>query len=151
MRLDGKVRLEGRLIKNKDGKEIPEDEFIVFRPADNAVPRLLRGYRSICEALGASADQLAGIDGLIDRVDAWRAAHPDRCKVPDVEPGEIQLGGPSLDRRASVEDGIVELRKALDSLDYAPPEGQGLYLGRAAEALNDIAQAIGLKGKAPGQ
>ena len=36
MRMDTKVH--GTLIKNKDGKEIPEDELIVFRPADNAVP-----------------------------------------------------------------------------------------------------------------
>lgn len=33
MIMDGKAR--GTLVKNKDGREIPADEFIVFRPADD--------------------------------------------------------------------------------------------------------------------
>jgi hypothetical protein len=45
--LDSKVH--GTLIKNKDGKEIPPDEFIVFRPHDNAVPAMLAFYHRLLE------------------------------------------------------------------------------------------------------
>jgi hypothetical protein len=91
MRLDGKVRLEGgKLIQNKDGKEVPEDEFIVFRPHDNAVIPTLWAYFHECAANMASSEQLDAIKALIARVKAWRETHPERCKVADVEPGEIQ-------------------------------------------------------------
>jgi hypothetical protein len=89
MRLDSKVH--GILIKNKDGQVIPEDEFIVFRPHDNAVPRMLQFYHQELTAHGASVEQLRAVLDLRHRVDAWRKAHPDRCKVADVEPGELRL------------------------------------------------------------
>lgn len=87
MRLDSKVH--GTLIKNKDGKEIPEDEFIVFRPGDNAIVPMLCFYRGKITELGASREQITAVDRLIDRVLDWRDQHPDRCKVPDVQPGEL--------------------------------------------------------------
>ena len=86
--LDSKVH--GTLIRNKDGKEIPADEFIVFRPHDNAVLRMLDHYRGLCEHEGAAPEQLAAVDRLIGRVAHWRAQHPDRCKVADVEPSELR-------------------------------------------------------------
>jgi len=86
--LDSKVH--GTLIKNKDGKEIPADEFIVFRPHDNAVPAMLAFYRRLLEISNASEEQRLSIDWLICRVDAWRKLHPERCKVADVEPGELR-------------------------------------------------------------
>jgi hypothetical protein len=88
MRLDSKVH--GTLIKNKDGKEIPEDEFIVFRPADNAVPAMLHFYEQECARRGADLAQIKAVEDLFQRVVLWRAAHPERCKVADVEPGELQ-------------------------------------------------------------
>ena len=88
MRLDGKVH--GTIIKNKDGKEIPEDEFIVFRPADNALLPTLRYYLNQCELEGAAPEQITAVEDLIARVLLWRTQHPDRCKIPDVEPGELQ-------------------------------------------------------------
>jgi len=87
MKLDSKVH--GTLIRNKDGKEIPEDEFIVFRPADNACLPTLSYYLSTCESLGAAPAQLEAVKALIERVWKWRQAHPERCKVADVEPGEL--------------------------------------------------------------
>ena len=86
-RLDSKVH--GTLIKNKDGKEIPADEFIVFRPSDNALGATLVFYLGQCMTLGADKAQIEAVHGLLTRVHRWRAAHPDRCKVPDVEPGEL--------------------------------------------------------------
>lgn len=88
MKMDGKVH--GTLVRNKDGREIPEDEFIVFRPHDNAVPEMLVCYRNLLIGQGASAEQIAAVIDLELRVGAWRAKHPERCKVADVQPGELQ-------------------------------------------------------------
>jgi hypothetical protein len=87
MRMDSKVH--GTLIRNKDGREIPEDEFIVFRPSDNAVPDLLTYYRHILLAQGASEEQVQAVINLEKRVAQWRFEHPERCKVADVQPGEL--------------------------------------------------------------
>jgi len=87
MRLDSKYR--GTIIKNKDSTVIPQDEYIVFRPADNALPATLECYKEECLRVGAKNEQLEAVVALIERVRAWRAAHPERCKVPDVEPGEL--------------------------------------------------------------
>jgi len=88
MRLDGKVH--GTLIKNKDGREIPEDELIVFRPADNEVPETLAFYRNLLVRQGASEEQVAAVFALEMRAHDWRRSHPERCKVADVQPGELQ-------------------------------------------------------------
>jgi hypothetical protein len=87
MRLDSKVH--GQLIRNRDGQPIPEDEFVVFRPADNALVDTLKFYRAKCAELGADLAQLKAVDSLIERVLLWRQQHPERCKVADVEPGEL--------------------------------------------------------------
>ncbi len=87
MKMDSKVH--GTLVRNKDGKEIPEDEFVVFRPSDNSFLPALRFYREQLERDGALVEQLEAVDALIARVEAWRAQHPERCKVADVAPGEL--------------------------------------------------------------
>jgi hypothetical protein len=86
--MDGKVH--GTLIKNKDGVEIPEDEFIVLRPGDNAVPATLQFYRDLLVEQGASEAQVKAVIELQVRVDEWRRRNPERCKVADVESGEIR-------------------------------------------------------------
>jgi hypothetical protein len=88
MRLDSKVH--GTLVKNKDGKEIPEDEFVVFRPHDDAFWDALCYYRNRLVVYNASVAQLEATDALLDRVRAWRDSHPDRCKVADVALGELR-------------------------------------------------------------
>jgi hypothetical protein len=87
MRLDSKVH--GTIIKNKDGRVIPEDEFVVFRPHDNSFLPTLEFYRQQLIRDGAEQGQLDAVDALVERVRVWRSAHPERCKVADVEPGEI--------------------------------------------------------------
>lgn len=87
-KLDDKV--SGVLHRDKDGSFIPPDEYVVFRPQDNAFPATLRFYREECSRIGCDAAQLVALDNLIARVDAWRAAHPDRLKLADVEPGECR-------------------------------------------------------------
>lgn len=66
-----------------DDQSFTEDEALVFRAKDNALPATLRFYREECERLGAPKEQLCGIDLLIMRVEKWREQNPDRCKVPD--------------------------------------------------------------------
>ncbi len=88
--LDGKVH--GSLYKNKDGEKIPADEFIVFRPQDNAFFLTLPVYLSTCIQLGADETQIKAIRHLIEKVAEWRKAHPDRCKVPDYQVGEVPKG-----------------------------------------------------------
>ena len=86
-RLDTKVY--GKLFKIKDDTEITADSFLVLRAADNAVPAALTAYRTECEHIGADPDHLAAVDELIKRVDDWRAANPDKLKIPDTEPREL--------------------------------------------------------------
>ena len=88
MRMDSKVY--GTIIRNKDGREIPEDEFIVFRPSDNAVPQMLAFYGMLLVGQGASREQVDAVIALESRVEAWRRDHPGRCKVADVQSGELQ-------------------------------------------------------------
>ena len=88
--LDGKVH--GTLIKNKDGKEIPADEFIVFRPQDNAFRNILPAYRAELVRLNAGTRQIEAVDHLIEKILMWRLENPGRCKVPDCASGETPTG-----------------------------------------------------------
>lgn len=89
MKLDAKFY--GEIRKVKDDSLVPEDEYIVFLAKDNAVPAMLRFYRDECVRLGADLVQVSAVDRMIGRADAWRAAFPERCKVPDAA-GEKLLG-----------------------------------------------------------
>lgn len=84
--LDGKF--QGKVFRNLDGTEVPPDQFVVFLAKDNAFPATLAFYRQECERIGAGPEQLAAVDRLIQRVDAWRLANKDQLKIPDAEPGE---------------------------------------------------------------
>lgn len=90
-KLDSKVH--GTLFQNKDGKEIPSDEFIAFRPHDNSLLPTLKFYRGQLLFDGAGPAQIEAVSALIARVEDWRRRHPERCKVADVEPGELCTGG----------------------------------------------------------
>lgn len=89
MKLDGKFT--GTLTKNKDGSTVPDDQWIVLLAKDNAVPATLEFYYGECLRVGAGQDQVQSVAALIERVRQWRAANPDKCKIPDVQAGEIQL------------------------------------------------------------
>lgn len=88
MKLDGKCY--GVLVKNKDGSIIPPDQWIVFLAKDNALPATLAFYRSECIRIGAAREQVEAVEALLERVGAWRRANHDKCKVPDVQAGELQ-------------------------------------------------------------
>jgi hypothetical protein len=101
-KLDDKVH--GILFRDKNNEVIPPDEYVVFRPQDNAFPATLAFYRQECVLHGCDAAQMLALDNLIRRVKEWRDAHPHRLKVADVEPGECrdipaELHGKQFDPR----------------------------------------------------
>lgn len=87
MKLDGKFH--GIVVKNKNQQVVPQDQWIVFLAKDNAVPAMLAFYEAECLRHGAEPAQIEAVSEMRRRVDAWRTANLQLCKVADVEPGEI--------------------------------------------------------------
>lgn len=85
------AKFYGEIRKVKDDSVVPDDEYVVFLAKDTAFANTLGRYREECVALGADADQIAAVDRMITRLQAWRTEHPDRLKVPDAA-GEKLLG-----------------------------------------------------------
>ena len=67
------------------GHVFTEADAVLFLAKDKALPATLKFYREWCQRIGADERQLLGIDLLIQRVEAWQAANPDRVKIPDVD------------------------------------------------------------------
>lgn len=88
MKLDGKFH--GVIVKNKDGSIVPQDQWMVFLAKDNAFPATLLFYIEECQRKNASTAQVNAAREVYNRVMAWRAAHPELCKTPDVQAGELQ-------------------------------------------------------------
>lgn len=87
MRLDHKFH--GVVVKNKNGIVVSPDQWMVFLAKDNAVPATLAFYEQECSRQGAEPAQIEAVRAMRQRVDEWRKAHPELCKAPDVEPGEL--------------------------------------------------------------
>lgn len=85
-KLDGKFH--GIIIRDRDGVIEPPDSFLVFVARDNALMKTLQFYHDECKRIGAGLEQLEAIVRLMRRVQQWRTANPEKCKVPDSEPGE---------------------------------------------------------------
>jgi hypothetical protein len=81
MKLDSKFY--GAVRKVKDDSFVPEDEYVIFLAHDNAFAMILPAYRKACIDLGADTEHIAALDRMIERLAAWRAANPDRLKIPD--------------------------------------------------------------------
>jgi hypothetical protein len=77
--------------KVKDGKSVPDDEWVIFLAKDNAFPATLQFYLEECVRLGADEEHCESVQRMIRRLEQWRQANPDRCKVPDAR-GEKLLG-----------------------------------------------------------
>jgi hypothetical protein len=85
------AKFYGVLHKIKNGELVPPDEFVVFLAKDNAFAAVLPLYRDKCVELGADDEQVAAVDRMINRLNAWRAANPARLKTPDAK-GEKLAG-----------------------------------------------------------
>ena len=86
VKLDRKFK--ATVFKVKDGSYVPEDQWVVFLAKDNAFLPTLSFYLEECARQGADERQLAAVRLLIAQVETWRAANPDKCKVPDIRDGE---------------------------------------------------------------
>lgn len=89
------AKFYGEIRKAKDDSIVPDDEWIVFLAKDNCVPAMLVIYMELCRSFHAGEAQVAAVHRMIKRVEAWRAAHPERCKVPDIEFDERVLEKPT--------------------------------------------------------
>lgn len=85
------AKFYGVLHKVKNGEVLAPDEFVVFLAKDNAFAAMLPLYRDKCVELGADAEQIAAVDRMIERLNAWRTANPHRLKTPDAK-GEKLAG-----------------------------------------------------------
>lgn len=85
------AKFYGTIRKVKDDSLVPDDEYVVFLAKDNAFALTLQYYRDCCIRLGADKEQIASLERMIKRVEAWRRDNPDRLKVPDAK-GEKLLG-----------------------------------------------------------
>lgn len=139
------AKYSGAVLKNTDGSFVPPDEWVAFRAKDDALLPTLIFYRRECERIGAGTDQMTGIDDLIFRVRAWRAAHPEACKVPDVAPGEFEAAA-TKEPVARVFVVNESLQKELKTLEKMTGMKQSL-LGRLAF----IALGIFVRAKARGE
>lgn len=77
--------------KVKDGTSVPDDQWMIFLAKDDAFPPTLRYYLEECRRLGADQEHLESVERTIRRLDDWRAANADKCKVPDAK-GEKLIG-----------------------------------------------------------
>lgn len=85
----GKLDLKYSGIIYKGLKQVPADEWIVFRAQDNALVDTLIFYLGKCIQLGIEDDHKQSILDLIGRVRTWRALYPEKCKTPDTEPEDL--------------------------------------------------------------
>lgn len=85
------AKFSGVIFKIKDGTIVPDDEYVVFLVKDTAFANTLPKYREECVKLGADREQIEAVDRMIARARNWRAANPDRCKVPGAK-GERLVG-----------------------------------------------------------
>lgn len=83
MKLDAKFY--GEIRKVKDDSIVPDDQYVVFLAKDNAFAKMLPLYYAMCIEMGADAEHVASVERMIDRLNAWRAANPDKLKVPDAK------------------------------------------------------------------
>lgn len=97
MKLDKKFYVSGAggniippvIRKVKNDEAVPDDEWVLFMPKDDAFAMTLPTYLENCRKLGADEVQLDMVKNLIDNVSAWRLANPERCKVPDAKDEKV--------------------------------------------------------------
>lgn len=77
----------GEVFKN-DGTRVPEEERIVFRAKDRAVPFMLEAYAAECKKIGCSNFHVEEILLLRDRVIHYQRS-TGFCKIPDTYPEDL--------------------------------------------------------------
>lgn len=77
------AKFYGEIRKVKDDSIVPDDQYVVFLVKDDAFAAVLPQYLAECIRLRADRAQIDATIAMIQRVQNWRADHPDRLKVPD--------------------------------------------------------------------
>ena len=72
----------GNVFKN-DGTPVPEDEWIVFRAKDLALPAAMDAYIEKCKRLDCDMEFIHEFTILKDRVRIFQLENQERCKIPD--------------------------------------------------------------------
>jgi len=75
----------------ESGSEHSHLDSIIFLAKDKALPDVLRYYENKCQELGASVEQLAAIELLIERVVRYQFEHPKEVKVADVQIPDVAM------------------------------------------------------------
>ena len=78
--LDGKFF--GELFRQDTGAPVPIEQAVIFMAYDDCLPETLEDYQDECATAGCSAEHIAAVRALIDRVTAWRMANPQLCRRP---------------------------------------------------------------------
>lgn len=82
-------KFKGAIYANKDGRKIPDDQWIILLAKDDAVPATLQFYRDKCKLLGVEESHITAVSDLINRVEKWREQNVDLCRLPDTDPDEL--------------------------------------------------------------
>lgn len=85
--IDRKYIIRAHNASKENATEHNEYDSVLFLAKDKALPATLEFYRHECERLGATKEQILGIDLLIKRVERFQELNLDMIKVADVELG----------------------------------------------------------------
>ncbi len=133
------AKFYGTVMKAKNGQVVPDDEWCVFLAKDDAFASILPTYRNLLIDMGADQVQVQAVNGMIDRVMAWRAANPDRCKIPDA------AGEKMLDVHAGVAgEAVLGDGDKIKSVGGPPPSGYVLSEDEFVEvshSMSNVAMA----------
>jgi hypothetical protein len=88
--IDWKFKFEGH--NPCTGKEVSQDNAMIFKASDGCLPDLLVHYISLLTLRGASVEQLRAVSLLRDRVIRWQHANLREVKTPDLNQCEIDAG-----------------------------------------------------------
>lgn len=71
------------------GHQYTEEDGVFFKAGDAAFNRrVMDTYKEEAMKLGAHARQIKGIELLTARIEKFKALHPEKVKVPDVDEGK---------------------------------------------------------------
>jgi len=74
------------------GNVYTDEEGVFFKAADAAFDRdVMDAYKRAAIKLGAAQRQILGIELLTERIERYKAKHPQLVKVPDVDVGEEEM------------------------------------------------------------
>lgn len=72
-----------------------EMDSVLFLAKDRLLPATLAFYLAECIRAGVDPRQQLGVQLLLARVEAYQAAHPERVKLPDVDPAATWITKPN--------------------------------------------------------